>query len=126
MFIICFIGLPSKLPEQMPGVLQKYYELNDTNVFLYAKPFRKTKGKTDNEFKDLWIRNVYYVTEDSFPTIHRRSQILSTKVTETSPIEFALQSIHSKVGVYFCVFVWWFWLIWFDRSDFSFIVQHFC
>src|SRR5688572_16337124 len=35
----------------MPPTLQKYYLVNDVNVFVISKPFRKTKEKSDNEFK---------------------------------------------------------------------------
>jgi hypothetical protein len=51
MYLSSLEGRPSKIPERMPAVLQRYYQLNDTNVFIYSKPFRKTKEKTDNEFK---------------------------------------------------------------------------
>lgn len=93
----------------MPVALQKYYKQNGINVFVYSKPFRKTQGKTDNEFKvwcliqhssylqqDLWIKNTYYVTADTFPTIYKRSQIVSKEVTETSPIENAVRAMREK------------------------------
>lgn len=46
--------------------------------------------------QDLWIRNFYYITEDTFPTIHRRSQIVRKEVIETSPIENAYNAMKEK------------------------------
>jgi len=88
-------GQKSQIPEEMPSTLSKYYVSNDVNMFVYSKPFRKGE-KSNNEFADLWIKNSYFQTEDSFPTIHRRSQIISTTSREISPIDNAFESIHSK------------------------------
>jgi hypothetical protein len=41
----------SRLNPNMPSSLQKYYQVNDVNVFVFSKPFRKTKEKSDNAFK---------------------------------------------------------------------------
>jgi DNA-binding transcriptional regulator GbsR (MarR family) len=46
--------------------------------------------------KDLWLKNTYYNTEDTFPTIHRRSQIIRKDVKESHPIENALKTIQEK------------------------------
>jgi hypothetical protein len=40
--------------------------------------------------------NKYYITEDTFPTIHRRSSIIKTAVVEVSPIENAIKSMKEK------------------------------
>lgn len=40
-----------RIHPNMPPALQKYYLVNDVNVFVFSKPFRKTKEKSDNEFK---------------------------------------------------------------------------
>lgn len=44
-------GAPSKIPENMPTNLRKYYDMNDKNIFVYSKAFRKSEEKSDNEFK---------------------------------------------------------------------------
>jgi len=87
-------GKPSKIPENMPTALQKYYQTNDVNIFVFSKPVRKTK--TDNEFLDLWLRNFYYITEDTFPTIHRRLQIIQKVLAESSPPEVAFKAVVDK------------------------------
>lgn len=40
--------------------------------------------------------NKYYITEESFPTIHRRSQITNTVSVEVSPIETAYRTMKEK------------------------------
>lgn len=50
---------PSKIPENMPTNLRKYYEMNDQNIFVYSKPFRKSEEKSDNEFK---VKNLFFFT----------------------------------------------------------------
>lgn len=89
-------GKEANFPEGMPPQLQRYYQSNDVNVFVFSKPFRKNPAKSDNEFKDLWVKNTYYITEDSFPTIHRRSKISQKLVVEVTPIENALRTISDK------------------------------
>jgi len=89
-------GKPSRIPDAMPFALQKYYQGNDVNVFVFSKPFKKLKTKDENEFKDLWIKNTYYITEDSFPTVHRRSPIVRVAGKELSPVENAYKAIKDK------------------------------
>ena len=42
------------------------------------------------------MKNTYYITEDTFPTIHRRSQIIRKDVKESHPIENAFKSVQEK------------------------------
>eukprot|EP01132_Coremiostelium_polycephalum_P004848 gene4848-6043_t len=77
--------------------VQKYRQHNNINTFLYSKPFKKSKEKsTGNEFKDLWIINYYYVIQDTFPTIHRRSEIIKRYDVELAPIDNAVNTIIGK------------------------------
>lgn len=43
--------------------------------------------------KDLWLRNTYFVTESSFPTILRRLQVIKKVDIEVSPIDNAIHSV---------------------------------
>jgi dedicator of cytokinesis protein 3 len=87
-------GKERKFSKKMPVSMQKYQRENNVNVFLYSRPFKKTKSS--NEFRDLWICNYYYITEDSFPTIHRRSKILKQNEIILSPIDNAVNTIQEK------------------------------
>ena len=71
-------GKPSKIPESMPGNLQKYYQFNDVNVFVYSKPFRKSNVKSDNEFKvtrytKSFISFIHYLNQKHHNNYHRNT-----------------------------------------------------
>lgn len=105
--------------ERMPPAIKKFITGNDVKVFVYSKPFRKDKQKNkENEFEvhlhrslpcsgllnikrvsppqDLWIRNSYFLTTDAFPGIRRRVEIMESRVVEITPIQNAVNSMHSK------------------------------
>jgi len=84
--------------KRVPHRVQQFNARNRVNVFLYSKPFKKNSGtaKSANEFEDLWIMNLYFVCENSFPCTERRSCIVERKQVELSPIENALNSIVQK------------------------------
>lgn len=46
--------------------------------------------------QDLWLRNSYFMTSDAFPGIRRRAQIIDSRVVEVTPIQNAVNSMHSK------------------------------
>ena len=89
-------GKEKKQNKKMPPLVSKYLAENNVNIFLYSRPFKKSGKKSTNEFKDLWICNYYYVTEDSFPTIHRRSEIIQKAEVLVSPIDYALVTVMEK------------------------------
>ncbi|KAJ5076199.1 dedicator of cytokinesis [Anaeramoeba ignava] len=83
-------------PSKMNTKIRKFYENNQINVFKFSKPFRKTDKKSDNEFKDLWLRTTYLLTEEKFPTI-KHSIVVSKKIIqEIPPIINAIQSVEQK------------------------------
>eukprot|EP01133_Synstelium_polycarpum_P010994 gene10994-12806_t len=88
--------------KPVPPAVQKYRQHNNINTFIYSKPFkRKDKAAPaaagpGNEFRDLWITNHYYVIQDTFPTIHRRSEIVKRYEVELSPIENAVNTVIGK------------------------------
>ncbi|KAF2077340.1 hypothetical protein CYY_001343 [Polysphondylium violaceum] len=86
--------------KRVPHRVQQFNARNRVNVFLYSKPFKKNTNantpKSQNEFEDLWIMNLYFVCENSFPCTERRSCIVERKQVELSPIENALNSIVQK------------------------------
>jgi len=81
--------------EKMPDRVGKYYKVNNVNIFVLKRSFRKNKA-LENEFADLWITNTYLITEDSFPTIHRRSEVIKKVEVTLSPVENAVNSIKDK------------------------------
>ncbi|KAM9968732.1 hypothetical protein ACTFIW_000606 [Dictyostelium discoideum] len=84
--------------KRVPHRVQQFNARNKVNVFVYSKPFKKnaTATKSQNEFEDLWVMNLYFVCENSFPCTERRCLIVERKQVEISPIENALNSIVQK------------------------------
>jgi len=81
--------------EKMPEKVEKYHKVNNVNIFVLKRSFRKNKA-LENEFADLWITNTYLITEDTFPTIHRRSEVIKKVEVTLSPVENAVNSIKDK------------------------------
>ncbi|KAK5575410.1 hypothetical protein RB653_006543 [Dictyostelium firmibasis] len=83
-----------------PNNSKSYLKRNDVNVFVYSKPFEKASGavvsNSNNKFGDLWIKNHFLLTDSSFPTIHRRAEVIKKLHVDLSPIENAINSVSSK------------------------------
>ncbi|KAF2072444.1 hypothetical protein CYY_006237 [Polysphondylium violaceum] len=78
-----------------------YLKKNDIKIFVYSKAFEKADApkvstNPNNKFGDLWIRNHFLYTDSSFPTIHRRAEVINKSFIELSPIENAINSVTSK------------------------------
>lgn len=48
------------------------------------------------EFRDTWQEKTYYTTEETFPTVLRRSEIVDVQVINTSPIENAIHDVETR------------------------------
>ena len=53
---------------------------------------RVGRDRTD----ETWTEKTYYTTEDTFPTVLRRSQVVEMQVVEISPVENALYEVEQK------------------------------
>ncbi|KAJ3267422.1 hypothetical protein HK104_005917, partial [Borealophlyctis nickersoniae] len=80
-----------------------YYESNEVNMFTFSRPIRKPFLATStpssdpaNEFLELWTEKTVLVTEDKFPCISRRSEVVRSVTFELSPIENAVIAVRSK------------------------------
>ncbi|EGG18369.1 DOCK family protein [Cavenderia fasciculata] len=86
--------------EGTPSNSRAYHRRNDVNVFLYSKAFEKKSAASpsnpNNKFADLWIRNHFLIADSSFPTIHRRAEVIKKEQTELTPIENAVNSVDLK------------------------------
>lgn len=93
-------GRPNpRVHKHMPANIAKYHIFNEVNCFLYSKPFRKNKQKGETqtqEFADLWYKNWYMVTDDSFPTVHTRSEVINKICLETTPVQNAVSMVQDK------------------------------
>jgi len=59
---------------------------------------RNSLRSDDSEFRDVWVERTYFTTEESFPTVLRRSEIVEVQVVEVSPIENALSDVEARTA----------------------------
>ena len=62
------------------------------NLFSSSRPI--TKGRDGLE--ESWVEKVYFTTEEAFPTVLRRSEIIAVEVVEISPIERVLNDVEQR------------------------------
>ncbi|ORE11414.1 hypothetical protein BCV72DRAFT_219946 [Rhizopus microsporus var. microsporus] len=85
-----------------PESVKKYYSFNSVSRFSFTHPIIKETAKSDDDkqpesdFLNLWTEKIDFVCEDQFPTIVRRSRIISIHAKEVSPIENAVKTMEDK------------------------------
>jgi hypothetical protein len=92
-------GKERKLSDAMPLEAQKYVNVNNIDVFVYSRPFRKNKKKGETpaeEIADLWIKKTFFITAKKLPYIHRRAAIVDTKEQILEPIDNSITFMSSK------------------------------
>ena len=62
------------------------------NLFSSSRPI--TKGRDGLE--ESWVEKTYFTTEEAFPTVLRRSEIIAVEVIEISPIERVLNDVEQR------------------------------
>ncbi|KAH8828153.1 hypothetical protein DL96DRAFT_1602008 [Flagelloscypha sp. PMI_526] len=77
----------------VPLPVRTYYEHSDVSVFSSSRQVRKT---TSDGTEEVWTEKTYFTTEEKFPTVLRRSEVVHTEVIEISPIENALTDVEGK------------------------------
>jgi len=90
---------PAWLVPNMPEGTRKYHAANNVRVFQYSRPFKQPgapKTNDDNAFEHIWSSQVYVATEDSFPNIQRRLEIVQTSEIIRSPLENATNAVLLK------------------------------
>lgn len=73
------------------------YNCSAINIFSCTRPFTKETIQEDKpRFRDLWTEKTYFTTEESFPTVLRRSEVIEIQVVEISPLDNALLDVEQK------------------------------
>lgn len=82
------------------AAIRTYYEHNETRTFSYVRPLERAEHTLVNIASDIsnWTEKTYLICAEAFPTILRRTEVIETRVTELSPIENALDDVHSKTS----------------------------
>lgn len=63
------------------------------NVFSCQYPITKIDA---NGAEETWIYKTYFSTEETFPTVLKRSEVIDIQTIEISPIESALNDVEHK------------------------------
>ncbi|KAF4598371.1 hypothetical protein EYR38_006773 [Pleurotus pulmonarius] len=77
----------------VPLSVRTYYEHSAINLFSCSRPIRKVMRDGTEE---VWTEKTFFTTEEEFPTVLRRSEVIAIDVTEISPLESALADVESK------------------------------
>ena len=83
----------------MPEGTRKYHAANNVRVFQYSRPFKQPgapKTTDENAFEYVWSAQVFVVTEDTFPNLQRRLEIVQVSEIVRSPIENATNAVSAK------------------------------
>ncbi|KAF1800044.1 hypothetical protein FB192DRAFT_1143520 [Mucor lusitanicus] len=98
--------IPCLSNPNAPDSIKKYYAFNNVSKFSFSKPVTrestdKTGGDNDkqapeSDFLNLWTEKCDFECEDKFPTIVRRSKIVSSQTSVISPIENAVTAMENK------------------------------
>ncbi|KAH9924408.1 cytoplasmic protein [Fomitopsis serialis] len=73
--------------------IRAYYEHSAIRVFSYDRPVTKTA--TDGA-EEVWTEKTFLTTEEMFPTVLRRSEVVGAQVVEISPVQTALQEVEES------------------------------
>ena len=79
----------------IPETALNYYDRNCVRKFIYDRPVQRAPFDPNNEFKSLWIERTCCQIEHQLPGLLRMFEVVSTHVTQISPIEHASETIEN-------------------------------
>ncbi|OCH91820.1 cytoplasmic protein [Obba rivulosa] len=79
----------------VPPQIRAYYEHCAIDLFSYSRPVTKL-GRDGIE--EVWIEKTYLTTEEAFPTVLRRSEVMGVQIVEISPVETALHEVQLRTS----------------------------
>ncbi|KAJ7129841.1 C2 domain in Dock180 and Zizimin proteins-domain-containing protein [Mycena crocata] len=86
-------ALPIFTNPDVPLPVRTYYEHSAINLFSSSRQIKKiTRSGTE----EIWIEKTYFTTEEAFPTVLRRSEVVGLEIVEISPVENALSEVELK------------------------------
>ncbi|TFK44595.1 cytoplasmic protein [Crucibulum laeve] len=85
--------LPIFTNPDVPLPVRTYYEHSAINLFSSSRQVKKTTRDGGDE---TWLEKTYFTTEEAFPTVLRRSEVVGLEVVEISPLENALNEVEQK------------------------------
>ncbi|KAJ7622830.1 C2 domain in Dock180 and Zizimin proteins-domain-containing protein [Mycena polygramma] len=86
-------SLPIFTNPDVPLPVRTYYEHSAINLFSSSRQLKKiTRSGTE----EIWLEKTYFTTEEAFPTVLRRSEVVAVEIVEISPVENALSEVELK------------------------------
>ncbi|KAG7446416.1 cytoplasmic protein [Guyanagaster necrorhizus] len=85
--------LPIFTNPDVPTAVREYYEHSAINFFSTSRQVKKL-GRDGSD--EVWVEKTYFTTEETFPTVLRRSQVIGLEIVELSPVENALTEVEIK------------------------------
>ncbi|EIW63135.1 cytoplasmic protein [Trametes versicolor FP-101664 SS1] len=85
--------IPIFTNPDVPPQVRAYYEHSDINLFSYSRPISKMAPDGTEE---VWVEKTYLTTEQYFPTVLRRSEVVHVQVHSISPVETALLEVEQR------------------------------
>ncbi|PCH43835.1 cytoplasmic protein [Wolfiporia cocos MD-104 SS10] len=79
-------------PDVAPQI-RAYYEHSAISLFSYSRSVTRV-GPDGTE--ETWIEKTYLTTEEAFPTVLRRSEVVAEEIIEISPVQSALQDVEER------------------------------
>nr|GAT57688.1 predicted protein [Mycena chlorophos] len=76
-----------------PVPVRTYYEHSAINLFSSSRQIKKIAR---SGIEEIWVEKTYFTTEESFPTVLRRSEVIGLEIVEISPVENALSEVELK------------------------------
>ncbi|KAJ7714176.1 C2 domain in Dock180 and Zizimin proteins-domain-containing protein [Mycena maculata] len=86
-------ALPIFTNPDVPLPVRTYYEHSAINLFSSSRQIKKI---TRTGTEETWIEKTYFTTEEVFPTVLRRSEVVGLEIVEISPVENALSEVELK------------------------------
>ncbi|KAJ7209531.1 C2 domain in Dock180 and Zizimin proteins-domain-containing protein [Mycena pura] len=86
-------SLPIFTNPDVPLPVRTYYEHSAINLFSSSRQMKKIARSGTEE---IWIEKTYFTTEEAFPTVLRRSEVVAFETVEISPVESALSEVELK------------------------------
>ncbi|KAL6308154.1 cytoplasmic protein [Sparassis latifolia] len=77
----------------VPPQIRAYYEHSAINLFSYSRSLTKVNPDGSEE---VWTEKTFLTTEEAFPTVLRRSEVVDVQIVEISPVESALHEVEQR------------------------------
>ncbi|ETN99249.1 hypothetical protein RFI_38231 [Reticulomyxa filosa] len=79
-----------------PLRMKQYYREMELNTFYFTYQDKRKKKKEGNEFRNLWITQVFVIAEETIPSIRRCVPVIKHVSKTFSPLQTAINNLNVK------------------------------